>query len=147
MRDINVTQRNRNGDTVNNPFYNTPAALFIADRVRDLKQRESQKEIAHEAGFVNADMRSLMKSGANKVSLDRVPALARVLEVDRAYPMRLSLEQSVGVTAANAIVDCFGTPVSENERGWLDEIRDASQNSDPRLTARSRTTLRGIFGE
>jgi len=81
------------------------------------------------------------------VPLDRVPALARALEVDRAYLMRLSLEQSVGVTAANAIVDCFGTPVTENERGWLDEIRDASLNSDPRLTARSRSTLRAIFGK
>ena len=130
-----------------NPFFNTPAALFIADRVRDLKHRKTQKEIAQDAGFVNANMLSLLKSGANKVPLDRVPALARALEVDRAYLMRLSLEQSVGMTAANAIVDCFGTPVTENERGWLDEIRDASLNSDPRLTARSRSTLRGIFGK
>lgn len=59
----------------------------------------------------------------------------------------LSLEQSVGVTAANAIVEVFGTPVSENERGWLEEIRDASNNGDPRLTTRSRSALRGIFGK
>lgn len=130
-----------------NPHTNTPAALFIADRVRDLKHRKSQKEIAREAGFVNANMLSLLKSGASKVPLDRVPALARALEVDRSYLMRLSLEQTVGITAANAIVDCFGTPVTENERGWLDEIRDASLNNDPRLTARSRSALRAIFGK
>ncbi|MFN3823581.1 MAG: hypothetical protein ACK4RN_06340 [Pseudorhodobacter sp.] len=61
--------------------------------------------------------------------------------------MRLSLEQSVGATAAAAIVECFGTPVSENELGWLEALRDASDNSDPRLTARSRATLRGIFAK
>ena len=61
--------------------------------------------------------------------------------------MCLSLEQSVGTSAANAIVDLFGTPVTENERGWLDEICDAFLNTDPRLTARSRSALRGIFGK
>ncbi len=130
-----------------NPFYKTPAALFITDCVRDLKHRKSQKEIAHESGFVNANMLSLLKSGANKVPLDRVPALARALDVDPSYLMWLSLEQSVGVTAANTIVDCFGTPVTENKRGWLNKIRDASLNSEPRLTTRSRSKLRGIFGK
>lgn len=131
----------------NTPYENSPATRVIAERVRDLKHKKSQKDIAHEAGFVNANMLSLLKSGATKVPLDRVPALAKALEVDPALLMRLSLEQSVGMTAANAIIEVFGTPVSENERGWLDEIRDASGNSDPRITARSRVALRGIFGK
>ncbi len=66
---------------------------------------------------------------------------------DPAYLMRLSLEQSVGVTAANAIVECFGTPITVNELGWIVEIRDASDNADPRITVRSRSALRGIFGK
>jgi len=130
-----------------NPFENSPAARFITERIRDLKHRKTQKEIAREVGFVNSNMLSLLKSGANKVPLDRVPALAKSLDADPAYLMRLALEQSVGVTAANAIVEVFGTPVSENERGWLEEIRDASDNGDPRLTTRSRSALRGIFGK
>lgn len=129
-----------------NPFENSRAAVFLTERLRDLKHRKTQKEVAREVGFLNANMLSLLKSGANKVPLDRVPALAKALEVDPAYLMRLSLEQSVGVTAANAIVEVFGTPVSENERGWLEEIRDATDHSDPRLTTRSRVALRGIFG-
>lgn len=132
---------------MNNPFENSPAARFITERIRDLKHRKTQKAIAREVGFVNSNMLSLLKSGANKVPLDRVPALAKSLDADPAYLMRLALEQSVGVTAANAIVEVFGTPVSENERGWLEEIRDASNNGDPRLTTRSRSALRGIFGK
>ena len=130
-----------------NPHANTAAAKFLIDRMRDLKHRKSQKEIAQEAGFLNANMLSLLKSGANKIPLDRVPALAKALEADPAYLMRLSLEQSVGKTAANAIYDCFGTPVTTHEQGWLQELRDASGNSDPRLTARSRSALRGIFAK
>ena len=130
-----------------NPHENTAAANFLIERMRDLKHRKSQKEIAQEAGFLNANMLSLLKSGANKIPLDRVPALAKALEADPAYLMRLSLEQSVGVTASNAIIECFGTPITVNERGWLDEIRDASDNTDPRITARSRSALRGIFAK
>ena len=131
---------------MSNPFKNSRAAVFLTERLRDLKHRKTQKEVAREVGFLNANMLSLLKSGANKVPLDRVPALAKALEADPAYLMRLSLEQSVGVTAANAIVEVFGTPVTENERGWLEEIRDATDHSDPRLTTRSRVALRGIFG-
>ena len=130
-----------------NPHAKTAAATFLIDRMRDLKHRKSQKEIAQEAGFLNANMLSLLKSGANKILLDRVPALTKALEADPAYLMRLSLEQSVGITAANAICDCFGTPVTIHEQGWLQELRDASGNTVPRLTARSRSALRGIFAK
>lgn len=130
-----------------NPFQNTATARLIADRVRDLSHRKTQAEIASEAGFANANMLSMLKSGKNKVPLDRVPSLAKALEVDPAYLMRLALDQAVGATAAKAITEIFGTPATENERGWLTELREASDNSDPRLTARSRTALRAIFGK
>ncbi|MFT4150924.1 MAG: helix-turn-helix transcriptional regulator [Paracoccaceae bacterium] len=86
-----------------NPFQNSPTAKLITDRVRDLSHRKSQIEIATEAGFPNANFISFLKSGRNKVPLDRVPSLAKALEVDPALLMRLTLDQAVGVTAAQAI--------------------------------------------
>jgi transcriptional regulator with XRE-family HTH domain len=130
-----------------NPYQNTATAKLIADRISDLSHRKTQAEIASEAGFANANMMTFLKNGKNKVPLDRMPSLASALEVDPAYLMRLALDQAVGATAARAITDIFGTPATENERGWLAELRDASNNSDPRLTARSRAALRGIFGK
>ena len=129
------------------PFQNTATARLIADRIRDLAHRKTQAEIASEAGFANANMMTFLKNGRNKVPLDRAPSLAKALEVDPAYLMRLALDQAVGATAAKAITDIFGTPATENERGWLQELREASDNSDPRITARSRAALRGIFGK
>jgi hypothetical protein len=61
--------------------------------------------------------------------------------------MRLALEQEVGSTAAKALIEILGTPVSANERLWLAEIRDASGNSDPRPTTRARTAIRSVFGK
>ncbi|WP_113912085.1 helix-turn-helix domain-containing protein [Roseovarius dicentrarchi] len=130
-----------------NPYQNTATAKLITDRIRDLSHRKTQAEIASEAGFANANMMTFLKNGKNKVPLDRVPSLAKALEIDPAYLMRLALDQAVGATAAKAITEIFGIPASENERGWLAELRDVSDNSDPRLTARSRAALRGIFGK
>ncbi len=118
-----------------NPFENTPTAKLIADRVRDLSHRKTQAEIASEAGFAKADMMTFLKNGRNKVPLDRMPSLAKALEVDPALLMRLALDQAVGATAAQAITEIFGTPVTQNERGWLAEIRDASDNSELRRSA------------
>lgn len=129
------------------PFKTTPAARLITDRIRDLSHRKTQAEIAAEAGFPNANMMTFLKSGKNKVPLDRVPSLAKALEVDAALLMWLALDQAVGATAAKAIVEVFGSPVTTNEQGWLDELRAASDNTDPRITARSRTALRAIFGK
>ena len=129
------------------PYQNTATAKLIAERIRDLGFKKTQAEIASEAGFPNANMITFLKTGRNKVPLDRVPSLAKALEVDPAYLMRLALDQAVGATAAKAITDIFGTPATENERGWLNELRDASGDTDPRITARSRAALRGIFGK
>ena len=121
--------------------------VHSSDRIRDLSHRKTQAEMASEAGFANANMMTFLKNGRNKIPLDRVPSLAKALELDPALLMRLALEQSAGATAAKAITEVFGTPSTENERGWLAELRDASDNTDPRITARSRAALRGIFNK
>jgi hypothetical protein len=130
---------------VRQPHEQTKAAIYLTERINKLRGRKTQKQIAHEAGFTNANMISILKAGTNKIPIDRVPALAVAIEADPAYLMRLALEQSVGSTAATAIIDVCGAPVTKREKQWIDEIRDASGDSDPRLTARARSTLRGIF--
>jgi hypothetical protein len=92
-------------------------------------------------------MVTMIKNGSNKLPLDRVPSMARALECDAAYLMRLTLEQKEGETAAKAIAEILGTPVTANELGWLQEIRNASGHSDPRMTSRSKATISAIFGK
>ena len=54
-------------------------------------------------------MLSMLKNRSTKLPLDRVPSLARVLECDPAYLLRLTLEQIEGDTAAHALVEIMGT--------------------------------------
>lgn len=128
------------------PYKDTDLAKFVTLRVLGLRPK-NQAEIAAEAGFPNANFVSMIKSGTSKLALDRVPSLAKALECDPAFLMRLALEQSVGSTAAKALLDILGTPTTANERLWLDEIRSASDDSDPRPTSRARSAIRGVFGK
>jgi transcriptional regulator with XRE-family HTH domain len=128
------------------PHQDTELAKYVQRRVLELKSKKTQSEIASEAGFPNANMISMIKSGSSKLALDRVPSMARALECDAAYMMHLALEQSVGRTAAAAVIEIFGTPVTANERGWIEAIREASGNSDPRLTSRAQAAINAIFG-
>lgn len=125
------------------PFSETRLAVYVDRRVLELKPKKSQAEIAAEAGFPNPNIVSMIKSGASKLALDRVPSMARALECDPSYLLRLAFEQAEGDTAAKAILEIFGTPVSENERGWIGAIREASGDIDPRLTSRGLIAIKG----
>jgi len=128
------------------PHKDTELVKYLQRRVLELKPK-TQSEIGNEAGFQNANVLSMIRSGSAKLPLDRVPALAAALDCDPALLLRLALDQAVGSTAAATIIEIFGSPVTANERGWIAEIRDAADGSDPRVTVRSRTALRGIFGK
>ena len=130
---------------MNTPYKNSAASLFIAKRIAELSHRKTQSQIAAEAGFVNPNMMVFLKNGRNKLPLDRIPSLVKALEVDPAFLMRLALEQAVGATSAQAILEIFGTPVSENEALWLNALREASQDSDPRPTGRTRAAFMALF--
>jgi len=128
------------------PHEDTRLAKYVERRVLELKPTKSQSQVASEAGFPNPNMVTMIKNGTSKLALDRVPSMARALQCDPAYLMRLALEQAIGSTAAEAVIDIFGDPVTVNERSWLQEIRQASGNTDPRLTSRSQSAIRTIFG-
>jgi hypothetical protein len=129
------------------PYQETGLAKYVEARVLELKHKRSQAEIAEQAGFVNANMVTMIKKGSTKLPIDRVPALAKALECDPSLLLRLALEQSEGKTAATAIYEIIGQPVTKNEMAWLIEIRDASGDTDPRLTSRAGAAIRGVFGK
>ncbi len=129
------------------PYQDTRLAKFLDTRLLELKHKKTQAEIAEEAGFVNPNMVTMIKKGATKLPIDRVPALAKALESDPALLLRLALEQSEGSTAAAAIYEIIGQPITKNEMAWINEIREASGDTDPRLTSRAAAAIRGVFGK
>jgi hypothetical protein len=128
------------------PYADTRLASYIEKRVLELRPRKSQAVIAHEAGFTSVNMITMLKTGASKLALDRVPALARALDCDPRLLFKLALEQQGGTTA-RAVEEIFGVVVTRNEAAWIEELREASGHADPNLATRSRAALRGMFGK
>lgn len=129
------------------PYANTRLTFFLEKRVLELRPTKSQAQVAAEAGFVNANMISLFKNGSARLPIDRVPALAKALDVDPRHLLQLAIEQWVGATAMRTLEEILGTIVSQNEIAWLNELRDASGHTNPALTTRARSALRSIFGK
>jgi hypothetical protein len=129
------------------PFAATRLPSFITTSVLAMKARSTQAEIATKAGFTNANVMSMLKSGSIRLPLDRVQPLSRALEVDPSYLMLLALEQMVGDTDAQAIVAILGGAVTANEHAWIEALREASGMADPPLTKRGRTAIFGVFGK
>lgn len=132
--------------TSRRPFSDTRLPDFLSKRILELRPRKTQLEIAAEAGFLSPNMLAIIKGGASKLPLDRVTSLAKALECDAVMLFILALEQLDRNTTEQTIRQIFGTLVTENEVAWLEEIRRASDHSNPSLTTRARSAIRGIFG-
>jgi transcriptional regulator with XRE-family HTH domain len=120
-------------------------AQLINDRIDDLKGEKSQRDIAREVGYRNQNMITMLKQGDAKVALDRVPLLAQALEVDEAHLLRLAMEQFYSKKTTDALLTILGGGASKNELEILKVIRDASGDTDPKLTPETEMTLRSIF--
>ena len=129
------------------PYETSRLAKLVERRVLELAPKKAQRDIAMEAGFRNPNVLSMIKSGSTKLALDRVPAMAKALEIDPKHLFVLALEQAGFETTRAAIGDIFAAVVTDNEADWIEELREASDGSDPRLNRRARAALRGIFGK
>jgi transcriptional regulator with XRE-family HTH domain len=106
--------------------------------------RKSQRQIAQEAGFKTLNIVSMMKSGDAKLPLDRVPGLAKALEVDPAVLFRLAVAEYM--SDADQIIDqIFGTITTQNEAEILAFIRELTTNSDPALTESAKKHIQKAF--
>ena len=129
------------------PYATTRLAKYLERRISDLRSVKTQIAIAAEAGFRSPTMLAMIKSGAAKLPLDRVTGLAKALDCDPAMLFRMAVEQLATDTTSLAIDRIFGAVITENEAAWLETIREASNNSDPSLTAKAQKAIRAIFGK
>lgn len=115
------------------PFANTRIAKLINERINQLKNTRSQRDIALAIGYTMPNNLSMVKRGETKLPVSKLPALAKALEVDPAHLMRLALEDYLP-GLANAIEQTLGYMATKNEYEFLlKPWREGTQNSDPSL--------------
>ena len=102
---------------------------------------KSQRDIAFEVGYENANIITMMKQGHTKIPIVKVGAFARALEVDPAYLLRLVCMEYMPETWA-AIEDALDGPIlTRNERLFIQEYRRRTGNTDPIPPIRSEAAL------
>lgn len=130
------------------PYANTTLAKFLNNRIKGLKGIKTQREIAAETGYDKPNNVSMFKRGETKVPFEKIPALAKALEVDPAHLFRLGMEVH-WPDAAGVIEDVFGRQLAtKNEvelfvKPWRTLTRDA----DPAASARMQEIVDKMFEE
>ena len=122
-------------------FANTRTARYIDKQLDAMADIRSQREIAMMAGWNQPAMVSMIKRGEVRPPLDKLPALARALNVDPAHLVRLAIEDHFP-EIAEAVQIGYGFATSANERAIIEEIRKLSNGSDPALNDHMRETLK-----
>lgn len=87
---------------------------------------KSQREIATEAGYENANIITMFKQGLTKVPLNMAGPLAKALSVDPVHFLRLLLNE-YAPEMLTAIEDVLQTTIlTKNERELIEAYRNAT---------------------
>jgi transcriptional regulator with XRE-family HTH domain len=128
------------------PFADSKIASYLSKQIDALQGIKSQREIASEIGYDKPNMISMFKRGEAKVPLDKVPALAKAINVDPAFLFRLALEQ-YWPDVASALAPVFRTVISRNEEKLILAFREMTNDTDPEITQEILTKLRQSIGQ
>lgn len=106
--------------------------------------RLTQREIADQVGFKQANMISMMKTGECRVPLDRIPALAKTLGMDERKFLILAIhEYHPGIH--EVLVETLGLPLTDAELGIITMFRMAHMRGDVELSEPFKKVLDGLL--
>jgi transcriptional regulator with XRE-family HTH domain len=128
------------------PFSESKIAVYLSKQIDALQGVKSQREIASEIGYDKPNMISMFKRGEARVPLDKIPALAKAINVDPAFLFRLAMEQ-YWPDAAAALAPVFKTMISRNEEQIILHLRKITNDADPALTPDLAQKLEAAFME
>jgi len=89
----------------------------------------SQQEIAKSIGYEKSEIISMFNRGEARVPLEKVPSLAKVLNLDLAFLFRLALQQ-YWAGDQNVLDEVFGGVPTSAERRLIAIYREVVKDSD-----------------
>lgn len=108
-------------------------AQFLTSKIN--ASEKTQKEIAIEVGYDAPNIITMFKTGDTKLPLATVGPIARALDVDPVYLLRLVFSEYFPETFS-AVEHALGaTIVTENESMMLKSFRQLTEGRDPALLA------------
>ena len=91
---------------------------------------KAQKDVAQEIGYENPNIITMFKQGLTKVPLTKVSSLAKALDVDPVFLLKIVLTEYAPevLVAIEEILD--GSVLTRNERELIDAYRKATLGTD-----------------
>lgn len=126
------------------PYAGTKIANLIARRIDDLSQKKSQRQIASEIGYDRPNMLSMIKTGDSRVPLEKIPILARVLDIDLVLLLRMAFESYWPDTAA-VFAESGVQILTDSERELVKHARDCTGDRVPHLTPEKIEQLKKLL--
>ena len=110
----------------------TTVAEYITITVNE--SPKTQREISDEAGFPNPNIISMFKTGATKLPIERIGPLAKALEVDSAYLLRMVMLEYFPETWEHVENALKSIVLTANEVELIRAYRRVSGDRDGRVT-------------
>ena len=120
-------------------------ATMISDRIDKLASHRNQGELAKAMGFKNANMLSMIRRGKAKLPFNKIPIVAKVLDLDAALLLRTHLREQ-WPEFESVVFEIFGGVLTKNERAWLEFFSDVVMPALPH-DAEKRMELREFIRE
>ncbi len=122
---------------------NTTASITIADFIADrlAESDKTQREIAAECGFETPNIITMFKNGSTKVPLNRIGTLAKALDADPAYMLRLAMREYMPDTWESIEDTLKSTLLTANELKLVRAYREATGNADPEAVVINRDSV------
>lgn len=83
---------------------------------------KSQRQIAMELGYEKPNIITMFKQGSTRLPMEKVPAMATALGVDRAELLRMWMKDYAPEMLA-VINENIGMALSRTERSWITNLR------------------------
>jgi hypothetical protein len=105
---------------------------------------KTQREIAEDAGFPNPNIISMFKTGATRLPLDRVGPLAKALEIDSAYLLRMVMLEYFPETWEQVENALKTIVLTANEVELVRSYRKVSGDHNGRVTIVKRDSVLSV---
>ena len=117
-------------------------AEFLADKIGAIDK--TQREIAEACGFDNPNIITMFKRGHTKLPINRIAPLAKALDVDPAYLLRLVMNEYMR-EAWECVEDIMqSTVLSANEIQLVRAYREVTGDNDAAAIVIDRSAVLAI---
>ena len=117
-------------------------AEFLADKIAAIDK--TQRQIAEECGFDNPNIITMFKNGLTKLPINRIGPLAKALDVDPAYLLRLVMNEYMQDSWEFIENIMQSTVLSANELQLVRAYREVTGDNDAAAVVIDRSAVLAI---